>query len=213
AARKLCRDGGDADAKIVAAVERLARSDRRLAATVEQWDANHWLLATPGGTVDLRTGEMQPARREDYCTKQTPVAPAPRIADGGASPDLWLKFLDRVFNKNDDLIAFVQRLAGYCLTGDIREHVFPFLWGSGRPPLAPALATHKKRTPPPGPQKVNSVVRSMGSMRMSSQMSQTRYENAVRLALISLLGLRHSCCAGSPGKHRARRRRPRAHPA
>jgi putative DNA primase/helicase len=132
AARALCRDAGDADAKIVAAVEKLARSDRHLAATMEQWDADPWLLATPGGTVNLKTGEMRPARREDYCTKQTCVAPAPRIEDGGPPPDLWLTFLDTVFNKNGDLIAFVQRLLGYCLTGDISEHILAFLSGTGR---------------------------------------------------------------------------------
>lgn len=132
AARALCRDAGDADAKIVAAVEKLARSDRRLAATIEQWDADPWLLATPGGTVNLKTGEMRPARREDYCTKQTCVAPAPRIEDGGPRPDLWLTFLDTVFNKNGELIDFVQRFVGYCLTGDISEHVFAFLYGTGR---------------------------------------------------------------------------------
>jgi putative DNA primase/helicase len=35
--RTLCREAGDADAKVVTAVERLARSDRRIAATTEQW--------------------------------------------------------------------------------------------------------------------------------------------------------------------------------
>jgi hypothetical protein len=103
AARKLCREAGKADAKVVAAVEKLARSDRRLSVTVEQFDADPWLLATPSGTVDLKTGATRPARREDYITKMTTVAPAPRIADGAAPPDLWLSFLDRVFNKNDEL--------------------------------------------------------------------------------------------------------------
>jgi len=46
-----------ASAKTVAAVERLARSDRRLAATVDRWDLDPWLLNTPGGIVDLRTGK------------------------------------------------------------------------------------------------------------------------------------------------------------
>jgi len=35
-----------ASAKTVAAIERLARADRKHAATVEQWDANVWLLNT-----------------------------------------------------------------------------------------------------------------------------------------------------------------------
>jgi putative DNA primase/helicase len=37
-----------ASSKTVAAVERLARSDRRLAATIEQWDADDWLVNTGG---------------------------------------------------------------------------------------------------------------------------------------------------------------------
>jgi putative DNA primase/helicase len=45
---------------------------------------------------------------------------------------LWLKFLDQVLNRNRELIAFTQRLLGYGLTGDIREHVFAFLFGTGR---------------------------------------------------------------------------------
>ena len=46
-ARKLCRAAGDAKAKTVAAVERLARADRRIAATVDQWDAEPTIINTP----------------------------------------------------------------------------------------------------------------------------------------------------------------------
>jgi hypothetical protein len=38
---------GSVSAKTVAAVERLAKADRRLAATVSQWDADLWQLNTP----------------------------------------------------------------------------------------------------------------------------------------------------------------------
>lgn len=57
-ARAICRQNAlDCDkpaaaiasAKTVAAVERLAKADRRLAATAEQWDANGWALNTDGG--------------------------------------------------------------------------------------------------------------------------------------------------------------------
>jgi hypothetical protein len=47
ASRKLCRDAGDADAKTVAAVVALARSDRRIAATMGQWDAEPAIINTP----------------------------------------------------------------------------------------------------------------------------------------------------------------------
>ena len=78
-----------ASAKTVAAVERLARSDRRLAATVDQWDADLWLLNTPKGVIDLRTGAMRAHRAEDYLTHMTAVAPE------GECP-LWHTFLDQV---------------------------------------------------------------------------------------------------------------------
>jgi len=127
AARTLCRQAGDADAKVVSAVERLARSDRRIAATVEQWDADPDILCTPEGIIDLKTGETRPPLRTDYCTKQTTIAPAPP----GTPCDLWLNFLDRVTKKDDELIGFLQRYVGYCLTGHVHEHVFIFLYGTG----------------------------------------------------------------------------------
>jgi putative DNA primase/helicase len=52
-ARDICREialegnkpsSAVASAKTVAAVERLAKADRRLAATAEQWDASDWVL-------------------------------------------------------------------------------------------------------------------------------------------------------------------------
>ena len=64
-----------ASAKTRAAVVALAAEDRGIAATVSQWDADPWLLNTPGGIVDLRTGQIRPSRPDDYMTKITAVAP------------------------------------------------------------------------------------------------------------------------------------------
>jgi putative DNA primase/helicase len=113
-----------ASAKTVAAVERLAKADRRLAATTDQWDADPWLLNTPAGTVDLPTGEMRPARIDDYITKLTAIAP------GGKCPT-WEKFLSRVTGDDQELIAFLRRICGYCLTGITIEHALFFLHGPG----------------------------------------------------------------------------------
>jgi len=113
-----------ASAKTVAAVERLAKADRRLAATIDQWDANPWLINTPGGVIDLRTGKVRPARIDDYCTKITAVAP-------GDDCPTWKAFLQRVTGGNADLIAFLRRVCGYALTGVTREHALFFLFGTG----------------------------------------------------------------------------------
>jgi hypothetical protein len=44
--RKLCRSAGAAKAKTVASVVTLARSDRRIAATADQWDRDPWSFNT-----------------------------------------------------------------------------------------------------------------------------------------------------------------------
>lgn len=108
----------------VASVERFARSDRRHAATVAQWDADPWLLNTPAGVVDLRTGSTAPGSRTAYMTKITRVAP------GGACPN-WHRFLHTATAGDTALIAFLQRMAGYCLTGSTRDHALFFVYGTG----------------------------------------------------------------------------------
>jgi putative DNA primase/helicase len=54
-------------AKTIAAVERITKADRRIAATTEQWDADPWLLNTPDGVVDLRIGRVRSHRRPWWC--------------------------------------------------------------------------------------------------------------------------------------------------
>jgi putative DNA primase/helicase len=111
-------------AKTVAATVTLARADRRLAATAGQWDADPWLLNTPSGILDLRTGELRPAHPTDYMIRITAAAPS------GDCP-LWQQFLQRVTGSNVELIAYLQRLVGYALTGSTQEHVMAFLYGLG----------------------------------------------------------------------------------
>ncbi|MEE9249656.1 MAG: phage/plasmid primase, P4 family [Alphaproteobacteria bacterium] len=113
-----------ANAKTRAAIESLARADRRHAATIDQWDADPWLLNTPSGAVDLRTGDIRPHKREDYCTKVTAVSP------GGDCPR-WLEFLKRIADGDDELCDFLRRVVGYGLTGLTREHALFFAYGTG----------------------------------------------------------------------------------
>jgi len=114
-----------ASAKTVASIERLAKSDRRLAATVDQWDADPWLLNTPLGVVDLRTGRLRPHRSDDYMTKITAVGP------GDDCPKFKV-FLKRIMNSDDALVAFLCRMFGYCLTGDTSEQAIFFNYGKGQ---------------------------------------------------------------------------------
>ena len=116
-----------ASAKTRAAVVSLASEDSRLAATVDQWDLDPWLLNTPGGVVDLRTGKMREHDADDYMTKMTAVAP-----DASRPTPLWLKFLERVTDGDAELQEYLARVAGYALTGLTSEHELYFLFGDGR---------------------------------------------------------------------------------
>ena len=111
----------------VAQVVGLARSNDVQAARVEQWDRDPWLLGTPAGTVDLRTGTTRDPDRRDYITKTTAVAPAQE----GTPKPLWDAFLQQAMQDNEELVAYLQRFAGYALTGSVREHAFVFGYGSG----------------------------------------------------------------------------------
>jgi putative DNA primase/helicase len=111
-------------ASTVAAVHRLSTWDQRTAATTDQWDSSIYLLNTPGGAVDLCTGEMRLCVREDYCTKITAVAP------GGPCPR-WRRFLAQVTDWNTELENFLQRMVGYSLTGCTCEECLFFLYGLG----------------------------------------------------------------------------------
>ena len=116
-----------ASAKTVAAVERLARYDQRLATIGEQWDAKPYLLGLSHGVVDLCTGMEMPANRDNHLTQAT----ACTIAPPGTPHPVWSRFLDRVTDHNTELIAFLQRYVGYCATADITEHAIVFGYGTG----------------------------------------------------------------------------------
>jgi putative DNA primase/helicase len=137
-ARKICREialtinkpkeaKAMASAKTRAAVVSLAGEDGRLAATVDQWDLDPWLLNTPGGVVDLRTGKTRKHDAADYMTKMTAVAP-----NAHCPTPLWLKFLKRVTDGDVELQKYLARVAGYALTGLTGEHEMYFLFGDGR---------------------------------------------------------------------------------
>jgi putative DNA primase/helicase len=114
-------------ARTATAVVTMAKWDQRLAMVPAQFDADPWALVASTQTVDLRTGACRPPRPEDYATK--------RAASACAAPStpcpLWMAFLQRVTNNDDELISFLQRFLGYCLTGTTDEQVLAFLYGSG----------------------------------------------------------------------------------
>lgn len=117
--RRLC------SARTITAVLTMARADRRLAAVVDQWDADAFLLNCDGEVhrLDAEAYSRQ-ALPGDYFCKTTSVRP------GGECP-LWIEFLETVTCGDAALIDYLQRVCGYCLTGSTREQCLFFLYGPG----------------------------------------------------------------------------------
>jgi putative DNA primase/helicase len=106
--------------------EMVSLAECELALYPDQMDSNSWYLTVANGTVDLHTGRLLPHLREHLNTKLAPVP-----FDGTAECPMWLKFLDRIFAGDQELIAFIQRAVGYSLTGETSEQVLFLLYGPG----------------------------------------------------------------------------------
>ncbi|MFC1572745.1 phage/plasmid primase, P4 family [Candidatus Eisenbacteria bacterium] len=107
----------------IEAMIKLARSEPGIPVRQEELDANVWLLNVKNGTLDLRTGELRSHDPNDLITKLAPVE-----YDPDAQLELWDKFLGRIL-PDYELRSFVQRAAGYTLTGDAGEEVLFFPYG------------------------------------------------------------------------------------
>jgi putative DNA primase/helicase len=101
----------------------IALAESELAIKPELLDSDPWLLNVGNGTVDLMTGELHPHRPEEFLTKL-----APGEFDPDSTHPVWNAFLERMVPDND-LRAFLQRAAGYTLTGDTSEEVLFFVHG------------------------------------------------------------------------------------
>lgn len=110
--------------RTITAVEKLVRADPGFATDENDWDIGPMLINTASGVLDLETGQLRPHTPGDLFT---------RIAGAtiGSDCPTWLRFLDEVAGNREGLVPYLQRLAGYCLTGSMAEQVFFFLCGSG----------------------------------------------------------------------------------
>lgn len=91
-----------------------------------EFDRDPWLLNTPAGIVDLRTGETGPHRAEEMCTKLTACSP-----DRDAPHPLWDGFLDRITDGDAELRRYLQDVAGMALVGKVYEEGVVVCYGPG----------------------------------------------------------------------------------
>jgi putative DNA primase/helicase len=109
------------------AMVKLAESEAAVRATTEQFDRDPYLLNCVNGTLDLRTGDLQPHRPTDYLTMLAPVK-----FEAEAKSLEWIDFIGQIFRKDEKLIDFVQKSIGYSATGDTREEIILIAHGRGQ---------------------------------------------------------------------------------
>lgn len=104
----------------------LAQSELGIPAQPEAFDAHDWLLTCRNGTLDLRTGQLQPHDRGHLLT---------RLVDTDYDPDAtcptWTAFLSQVMAGSEALASYLQRAVGYALTGSTGEQAMFLLYGTG----------------------------------------------------------------------------------
>ena len=114
------------DMKYVTATLQAAKP--MLEISVDELDADPYLLNTPAGTIDLREGvsSLRPHNPLDYLTKITAVSPS----DDGK--DDWVSQLDRTFLGNTETIDYTMQSLGESIFGRVENEKLTIAYGGGR---------------------------------------------------------------------------------
>jgi len=104
-----------------------ASSEDGICISARNFDCNKRVLNCKNGTIDLNNTSVRPPTREDYISKIADVH-----YDPSAKCPLWDDFLNKIFSADQELIGWVQRWCGYCLTANVSERVMVIAFGEGR---------------------------------------------------------------------------------
>jgi putative DNA primase/helicase len=119
----------------ISAVANLIEKHPLMRTWVSEWKTDPWAIGTPGGLLDLRTGEVRTARLDERIRVSTAVLPK------AMDTPVWGSFLDTTFKEDVEVIEFMQRWAGYMLSGDVSQHKLIFAYGPA------ATASRRSSTP------------------------------------------------------------------
>lgn len=90
------------------------------------WDNVPERLPVANGVIDLRSGELVIGKPENYIRKYCPV-----LWTGKNTPaKRFEKFLQEIFEPTPEIADFIQLLFGYAISGTVREHILPVLYGA-----------------------------------------------------------------------------------
>ena len=103
----------------------MAKSEHGMTVSIGEFDNDPMRLGVANGVLDLRHGRLLPVSPDLFISKRCAVE-----FDAGAKCPAFMKFLTDV-QPDKEMREFLQRWAGYCLTGSVQEQKFSFLYGGG----------------------------------------------------------------------------------
>lgn len=98
-----------------------------LAIVGDEIDRKPMLLACANGVIDLETGELLPGRPADHLVKAIPVD---YLGIDHRNED-FERFIDEIHQSDEELVGFIRRFLGYCITGLTRDQHIACFIGEG----------------------------------------------------------------------------------
>ena len=114
----------------------LTEAQEFLQVKTDDLDSDPFILNTPAGEMDLKTGKMHPHNPDHLITKMTTVAPLPESIGDYTVDDfhmaaVWFDFLDQLTSGNEELSSYLQQIAGMFLVGRVYCEYLVIAYGSG----------------------------------------------------------------------------------
>ncbi len=116
----------------------LAKHTSAVAVSPDDFDKDSMKFNATNGTIDLRTGEIYDHRRSDYLAKIAGRGSDDERICGAYYPvqtdddcPRWIKFINTVTCGDKDLADYLQRIVGYCMTGNVSERALFIFFGLG----------------------------------------------------------------------------------
>jgi putative DNA primase/helicase len=110
----------------LSAMVHLTESEENIPISPDQLDVDPWLMTVANGTLDLRTGHLEPHDPKHLITQYSPV-----VFDPEAKCPHFENFIMRILDGKQDLVNYIRRWAGYSMTGDTTEQALLLGHGGG----------------------------------------------------------------------------------
>ncbi len=106
----------------------LAKSLEGVPISINELDQQKYYINCLSGTIDLKTRKLLKHSKAHNLTHLLPFEYKPY--DSNCDCKRWVQFLCEITGDNLDLMRYLWKLAGLCLSGDTSEHILNIFYGS-----------------------------------------------------------------------------------